>query len=410
LSALIRAICGKVMLQGKKILLGVTGGIAAYKCATLVRLLVKQGAEVKVIMTPDAANFVTPYTLSVLSKNKVETEFFAEDKTWNNHVQLGLWADAFVIAPCTANTLAKMAYGLCDNLLLSVYLSARCKVYVAPAMDVDMLKHASTQANLSTIASYKNIIIPTEKGELASGLEGDGRMAEPETIVAILEKQFKGSQKLAGKKVLVTAGPTYEEIDPVRFIGNRSSGKMGVAIANEFARQGAEVTLVLGPSKLAPEKNVNFIRVESANEMFEHCTELFKHCHIAILAAAVADYRAADYSAKKIKKTKENFKIKLSPTVDILATLGKQKKKQCLIGFALESENVVEYAKQKIKSKNLDFIVANSLQDEGAGFAGDTNKISIIDKKGKIWAYPLKSKEAVAKDIFNFTLKYIERR
>lgn len=397
------------MLQGKKILLGVTGGIAAYKCANLVRLLVKQGAEVKVIMTPGAAHFVTPHTLSVLSKNKVETEFFAGDKTWNNHVHLGLWADAFVIAPCTANTLAKMANGLCDNLLLATYLSARCKVFVAPAMDVDMLKHEATQRNLKTVASYKNVIIPTEKGELASGLEGDGRMAEPETMVALLEKHFKGPAKMAGKKVLVTAGPTYEEIDPVRFIGNRSSGKMGIALANEFARQGAEVTLVLGPSKLSPEKNVNCIRVESANEMFEHCTEYFKHCNIAILAAAVADYKAADYSAKKIKKSKDNLQIRLAPTPDILATLGKQKKKQCLIGFALESENVIEYAKQKISKKNLDFIVANSLQDEGAGFAGDTNKVTIIDKKGKIYNYPLKSKEAVAKDIFNFTLNYLKK-
>ncbi len=395
------------MLQGKKILLGVSGGIAAYKCATLVRLLVKQGAEVKVIMTSDAQHFVTPETLSVLSRNKVETEFFGEDKTWNNHVHLGLWADAFVIAPATANTLAKMAYGLCDNLLMATYLSARCNVFVAPAMDVDMLKHASTQSNLKKIVSYKNIIIPTEKGELASGLEGDGRMAEPETIVAVLEKHFKGNTKLAGTKVLVTAGPTYEEIDPVRFIGNRSSGKMGIAIANEFARQGAEVTLVLGPSALSPEKNVHCIRVESANEMFEHCTGYFKHCNIAILAAAVADYKAADYSHKKIKKTKDALKIKLSPTTDILATLGKQKKKQCLIGFALESENVIEYAKEKIKRKNLDFIVANSLQDEGAGFGIDTNKISIIDKKGNVQSYPLKSKEAVAKDILNFTLKFL---
>ncbi len=397
------------MLQGKKILLGVTGGIAAYKCANLVRLLVKQGAEVKVIMTPHADHFVTAQTLSVLSKNKVETDFFAEDKTWNNHVHLALWADVFVIAPCTANTLAKMAYGLCDNLLMAVYLSARCKVYVAPAMDVDMLKHASTQANLKKIASYKNIIIPSEKGELASGLEGEGRMAEPETIVGILEKQFKGSQKLAGQKVLITAGPTYEEIDPVRFIGNRSSGKMGIALANEFAKQGAEVTLVLGPSKLAPAANVNCIRVESANEMFEHCTELFKFCNIAILAAAVADYKAADYSHKKIKKAKDKLTLKLAPTTDILATLGKQKKKQCLIGFALESENVIEYAKQKIKNKNLDFIVANSLQDDGAGFATDTNKVTIIDKKGKIFAYSLKSKEAVAKDILNFTFTYLKK-
>jgi len=397
------------MLQGKKILLGVTGGIAAFKCPALVRLLVKQGAEVKVIMTPGAEDFVTKATLSVLSKNKVETDFFDENKTWNNHVHLGLWADAFVIAPCTANTLAKMAYGICDNLLLATYLSARCKVYVAPGMDVDMLKHGSTQSNLKTIASYKNIIIPPEKGELASGLYGDGRMAEPETIVAILEKQFKGSNKLAGKKVLVTAGPTYEEIDPVRFIGNRSSGKMGIAIANEFARQGAEVTLVLGPSKLAPEKNVNCIRVESANEMFEHCTEYFKHCNIAIMAAAVADYKAAEYAPKKIKKTKGALKLDLAPTVDILAALGKQKKKQCLIGFALESENAIAYAKEKIKKKNLDFIVANSLQDEGAGFATDTNKISILDKKGKVHYYPLKSKEAVAKDILNFTLNYLKK-
>jgi phosphopantothenoylcysteine decarboxylase/phosphopantothenate--cysteine ligase len=397
------------MLQGKKILVGVTGGIAAYKIATLVRLLVKQGAEVKCIMTPGAEDFITKGTLSVLSKNKVETEFFADDKTWNNHVHLGLWADAFVIAPCTANTLAKMANGICDNLLMTTYLSARCKVYVAPAMDVDMLKHPSTQKNLKTIASYKNVIIPTEKGELASGLEGDGRMAEPETIVAVLEKQFKGATKFAGKKVLVTAGPTYEEIDPVRFIGNRSSGKMGIAIANEFARQGAEVTLVLGPSKLSPEKNVNCIRVESSNEMFEHCTEYFKHCDVAILAAAVADYKTAEYSAKKIKKTKEAPTLKLTQTTDILATLGKQKKKQLLVGFALESENVIEYAKDKIKKKNLDFIVANSLQDEGAGFATDTNKITIIDKKGKSYPYPLKSKEAVAKDIFNFTLQYLRR-
>jgi phosphopantothenoylcysteine decarboxylase / phosphopantothenate---cysteine ligase len=397
------------MLQGKKILLGVTGGIAAYKSAMLVRLLVKQGAEVKVIMTPDAQAFVTPQTLSVLSKNKVETEFFAEDKTWNNHVHLGLWADAFVIAPCTANTLAKMANGLCDNLLLATYLSSRCKVYVAPAMDVDMLKHPSTQANLKKIEAYKNIIIPSEKGELASGLEGEGRMAEPETILAILQKQLAVKGKFAGKKVLVTAGPTYEEIDPVRFIGNRSSGKMGIAVANEFARQGAEVTLVLGPSALSPQNNVHCIRVESASEMFEHCTSLFGHCDVAILAAAVADYKAADYSAKKIKKSKDALKISLAPTPDILATLGKQKKKQCLVGFALESENVIDYAKQKIKSKNLDFIVANSLQDEGAGFGTDTNLVSIIDRKGRVQRYPLKSKEAVAKDIFNFTWNYLKK-
>ena len=397
------------MLQGKKILLGVTGGIAAYKIAALVRLLVKQGAEVKVIMTQGAGAFVTAETLSVLSRNKVETEFFAHDKSWNNHVHLGLWADAFVIAPCTANTLAKMAHGICDNLLLATYLSARCKVYVAPAMDLDMLRHPSTQENLRRIESYKNIIIPTERGELASGLAGDGRMAEPETIVALLEKRLGAKGKFAGKKVLITAGPTYEEIDPVRFIGNRSSGRMGIAVANEFARQGAEVTLVLGPSALAPDSGVNCIRVESANEMFEHCTALFKHCDVAILAAAVADYKAADYSDKKIKKSKRALQVRLAPTPDILATLGKQKKKQCLVGFALESENVIAYAKEKLKKKNLDFIVANSLGDEGAGFGTDTNKVSIIDRKGKVRTYPLKSKEAVAKDIFNFTLGYLKK-
>lgn len=397
------------MLQGKKILLGLTGGIAAYKCAALVRLLVKQGAEVKVIMTPGAHAFVTAQTLSVLSRNKVETEFFAHDKTWNNHVRLGLWADAFVIAPCTANTLAKMARGICDNLLLATYLSARCKVYVAPAMDLDMLRHPATQENLRKIESYKNIVIPSEKGELASGLEGEGRMAEPETIVALLEKRLGAKGKFTGKKVLITAGPTYEEIDPVRFIGNRSTGKMGIALANEFARQGAEVTLVLGPSSLAPDSNVNCIRVESASEMFEHCTSLFKDCDVAILAAAVADYKAADYSEQKIKKSKRALPIRLAPTPDILATLGRQKKKQCLIGFALESENVIGYAKEKIKKKNLDFIVANSLQDDGAGFGTDTNKVSIIDRKGKVHAYPLKSKEAVAKDIFNFTLRYLKK-
>jgi phosphopantothenoylcysteine decarboxylase / phosphopantothenate---cysteine ligase len=398
------------MLKGKNILLGVTGGIAAYKCASLVRLLVKQGANVKVIMTSDAHAFVTAETLGVLSKNKVETEFFTEETEWNNHVHLGLWADVFVIAPCTANTLAKMANGLCDNLLMATYLSARCKVYVAPAMDVDMLKHPSTQANLKKIVSYKNIIIPSEKGELASGLHGDGRMAEPETVVAILEKHFSIPGKLNGKKVLVTAGPTFEEIDPVRFIGNRSTGKMGIAIANAFAKEGADVTLILGPSKLSPEKNVTCIRVESANEMYEHCTNLFKHCNIAILSAAVADFKAADYNKKKIKKDKSSLKINLAPTVDILASLGKIKKQQCLIGFALESENVIEYAKQKIKKKNLDFIIANSLEDKGAGFGHDTNKISIIDKKGKVVNYGLRSKEAVSKDILNFTLDYLKKK
>jgi len=397
------------MLNGKKILLGVTAGIAAYKAATLVRLLVKKGAEVKVIMTPDAQNFVSIQTLSVLSKNKVEIDFFTPEKVWNNHVHLALWADAFVIAPCTANTLAKMATGLCDNLLLATYLSARCKVYVAPAMDVDMYLHPASKNNIQKISSYGNIIIPPENGELASGLHGEGRMAEPENILAFLEKELETQGSFKGKKVLISAGPTYEEIDPVRFIGNRSSGKMGIALANAFAHEGADVTLVLGPSHLSPDPTVKCIRVESAKQMFEQCTELFKTTNIAIMSAAVADYKVAEYSTQKIKKKEDNFQLNLTKTVDILAELGKQKVKQCLVGFALETENVIEYATKKIAAKNLDFIVANSLQDNGAGFATDTNKVTIIDKNGHINNFGLKSKEEVAKDILNFTLNYLKK-
>jgi len=397
------------MLNGKKILLGVSAGIAAYKTANLVRLFIKKGAEVKVIMTPDAQTFVSPQTLSVLSKNKVEVDFFTPEKVWNNHVHLALWADTFVIAPCTANTLAKMATGLCDNLLLATYLSARCKVYVAPAMDVDMYHHPTSQNNIKKIISYGNIVIPPETGELASGLHGEGRMAEPENIIAFLEKQFETHGAFKRKKVLVSAGPTYEEIDPVRFIGNRSSGKMGIAVANAFAHEGAEVTLVLGPTHLSPNNAVKCIRVESSNEMYEHCVELFKKSDIAIMSAAVADYKAADYSSQKIKKKEDTFQINLTKTVDILAELGKQKKQQCLVGFALETENVIEYATKKIKAKNLDFIIANSLQDTGAGFATDTNKISIIDNKGKVFEYGLKSKEDVAKDILNFIMNYLKK-
>jgi len=397
------------MLKGKKILLGVTAGIAAYKAANLVRLLIKKGAEVKVIMTPDAQTFISPHTLSVLSKNKVEIEFFTPEKEWNNHVHLALWADAFVIAPCTANTLAKMANGVCDNILLATYLSARCKVYVAPAMDVDMYHHPTSQSNLQKIASFGNIIIPPETGELASGLHGEGRMAEPEKIVLFLEKEFETHGSFKGKKVLITAGPTYEEIDPVRFIGNRSTGKMGIALANAFAHEGADVTLVLGPTHLSPNNVVTCIRVESSNEMYEHCNGLFKTMDIAIMSAAVADYKAAEYSHQKIKKKETDLQLNLTKTIDILAELGKQKKKQCLVGFALETENILEYAKQKIKAKNLDFIVANSLQDSGAGFATDTNKIGIIDNKGMIFDYGLKNKEDVAKDILNFTLSYLKK-
>jgi phosphopantothenoylcysteine decarboxylase / phosphopantothenate---cysteine ligase len=397
------------MLKGKKILVGVTAGIAAYKAANLVRLLIKKGAEIKVIMTPDAQTFVSPHTLSVLSKNKVTIDFFTEEKEWNNHVHLALWTDAFVIAPCTANTLAKMANGVCDNLLLATYLSARCKVYVAPAMDVDMYHHPTSQSNLQKIASFGNVIIPPESGELASGLHGEGRMAEPENIVLFLEKEFETHGSFKGKKVLITAGPTYEEIDPVRFIGNRSTGKMGIALANAFAHEGADVTLVLGPTHLSPNSSVTCIRVESSNEMYEHCTDLFKSTDVAIMSAAVADYKTAEYSHQKIKKTETDLQINLTKTIDILTELGKQKQKQCLVGFALETENILEYAKKKIKAKNLDFIVANSLQDSGAGFAVDTNKISIIDNKGKVFDYELKSKEEVAKDILNFTLNYLRK-
>ncbi|MHB8260226.1 MAG: bifunctional phosphopantothenoylcysteine decarboxylase/phosphopantothenate--cysteine ligase CoaBC [Bacteroidia bacterium] len=415
------------MLNGKKILLGVTAGIAAYKAANLVRLLIKKGAEVKVIMTPDAQTFVSPYTLSVLSKNKVEIDFFTSDKVWNSHVQIALWADAFVIAPCTANTLAKMANGLCDNLLMTTYLSARCKIYVAPAMDVDMYHHPASQSNIQKIVTFGNTIIPPENGELASGLYGEGRMEEPSTIVSFLEKDFETFGSFKGKKVLISAGPTYEEIDPVRFIGNRSTGKMGIALANAFAHQGAEVTLVLGPTHLSPNNSVTCIRVESSNEMYEHCNELFRYTDIAIMAAAVADYKAAEYAYQKIKKSrakriheaKTNQQLKtnketelqlnLTKTIDILAELGKQKKQQCLVGFALETENMIEYAKQKIKFKNLDFIIANTLQDAGAGFATDTNKISIIESKGNVFDYDMKSKEEVAKDILNFTLNYLKK-
>jgi phosphopantothenoylcysteine decarboxylase/phosphopantothenate--cysteine ligase len=397
------------MLNGKKILLGVTAGIAAYKTANLARLLIKKGAEVKVIMTPDAHIFISPQTLSVLSKNKVETDFFTPEKVWNNHVHLALWADAFLIAPCTANTLAKMATGLCDNLLLATYLSARCKVYIAPAMDVDMYHHPSSQNNLKTIISYGNTVIPPENGELASGLQGEGRMAEPENIVSFLEKTFETKGAFKGKKVLISAGPTYEEIDPVRFIGNRSTGKMGIALANAFAKEDADVTLVLGPTHLSPDRSVNCIRVESSNEMYGHCTELFKSTHIAIMAAAVADYKAAEYSQQKIKKKETDFQIQLTKTIDILAELGKQKQQQCLVGFALETDHVIEYAKKKIESKNLDFIVANSLEDAGAGFATDTNKINIIDNKGNVFDYDLKSKEEVAKDILNFIVNYLKK-
>ncbi len=396
------------MLKNKHILLGVTGGIAAYKCAGLVRLLIKEGAQVKVVMTKAAEEFVTSKTLSVLSKNEVVIDFFDNNNNWNNHVALAEWADAMIIAPATANTLAKFATGICDNIVTACYLSARSKVFLAPAMDLDMYQHPATKQNLVTLTQYGNIIIPAENGELASGLVGEGRMAEPEYIVEFIKNELQKGLPLIGKKVLVNAGPTYEAIDPVRFIGNRSSGKMGVAIADAFAELGAEVTLVLGPSHQKPaQHNVVVVAVESAGEMFQACQEAFKTVDIAILSAAVADYRPKEVSTSKIKKNDGELSLELIKTVDILETLGKQKSKQLLIGFALETENIIEYAKAKIQKKNLDFIIANSAIEKGAGFGVDTNKITIIDKHNKLHNFELKSKQEVAKDIATFVINHM---
>ena len=390
------------MLRDKKILLGVTGSIAAYKSAVLTRLLVKAGAVVKVVMTPAAADFITPLTLSTLSKNPVLTEF-VKDNTgqWNNHVELGLWADAMVIAPASANTLGKMANGLCDNLLLAVYLSARCPVFFAPAMDLDMLQHPATQNNIQKLKSYSNILIDAAFGELASGLVGNGRMAEPEEIVAALENHFASEQKLSGKKVLVTAGPTYEAIDPVRFIGNHSTGKMGFSIAEEFARQGAIVNLVTGPTQQhINHPHVNVIPVTSAEQMYTSCASLFPSTDIAVLAAAVADYRPVEVAAQKIKKNDANLTIELTKTHDIAASLGKLKHNgQVMVGFALETENEQANAQTKLEKKNFDLIVLNSLNDKGAGFGHDTNKITILDREQRVKSFELKNKKEVAKDI-----------
>lgn len=399
------------VLSGKKILLGVTGGIAAYKTASLVRLLIKAGAEVQVIMTPASHQFVTPFTLSTLSKKPVYTEFFnAKDSgTWNNHVELALWADIMLIAPATANVLAKMTHGLCDNLLLAVYMSAKCPVYIAPAMDLDMYVHLSTERNLATLSSYNHVIIPAEEGELASGLVGQGRMAEPETIVAVLQDTLRQDLPLQGKKILITAGPTYEPIDPVRFIGNHSSGKMGYDIAKEAAKQGATVILVSGPTNQKIEDSrVQVISVMSASEMYEACHQYFDEVDAVVAAAAVADYRPKEVATQKIKKNAEAFTITLDKNPDILASLGAIKKQQYLIGFALETENEVEHAKQKITKKNLDLIVLNSLNDTGAGFGKPTNKVTFIDRNFVVQPMELKSKEAVAQDIVNKIIQHYE--
>ena len=381
------------------IVLGITAGIAAYKTPQLVRLLTKKEHNVKVILTENAKEFVTPLTLSTVSKNPVLTNFSSPEGNWHSHVELALWADAMLIAPATANTIAKMAHGVCDNLLLATYFSAKAPVFIAPAMDLDMYAHPTVTENLIKLKSFGNHIIPATYGELASGLVGQGRMAEPEDIVLFLENALTENLPFKGKKILITAGPTYEAIDPVRFIGNFSSGKMGIALANEAVRQGAEVHLILGPST---EKNIHsqihLHRVVSAQQMYEAAVTEFPSCDIAILAAAVADYTPETVASEKIKKKGGNLSLTLVPTVDILASLGKIKTTQTLIGFALETENEVANAQTKLEKKNLDAIVLNSLRDTGAGFGTDTNKVTFITKETQI-SFPLKSKEEVAKDI-----------
>ncbi len=392
------------VLKGKKVILGISGGIAAYKTAHLVRLLIKSGAEVQVILTPAAKEFVTPLTLATLSKNPVHSTFYNDDDgvNWNNHVEFGLWADLMLIAPATANTLSKMSNGNCDNLLIATYLSAKCPVYFAPAMDLDMYKHPSTIDSFRVLHQFGNIIIPAESGELASGLSGEGRMAEPENIISFLEADLESQLPLKGKKILITAGPTYEAIDPVRFIGNHSSGKMGYEIANHAASLGAEVILVSGPTHLEPAySSIKSIKIVSAAEMYQSCHLYYDDCDIVICAAAVADYRPKHVSDVKIKKNESDLTIELEKTEDILASLGKIKKKQFLVGFALETNDEIANAKVKIQKKNLDLIVLNSLQDHGAGFGTSTNKITFIDKSFNVQPMELKSKEAVAADIIN---------
>ena len=397
------------VLSGKNILLGITAGIAAYKSAFLVRLLIKKGANVKVVMTPASKEFVTPLTLSTLSKNEVYSSFTKEDNEnaqWNNHVELALWANLILIAPATANTMSKMANGTCDNLLLAVYLSAKCPVYYAPAMDLDMYKHPSTLKYFKILNDFGNIQIPAAIGELASGLEGQGRMAAPEDIVSLIEKYILDALPLKDKELLITAGPTYEAIDPVRFIGNHSSGKMGYAIAEVAANLGAQVTLISGPVSLhISNEAIRVINVVSADEMFKATHRYFKNCDIAILSAAVADFTPNEVALQKIKKKEEILTITLNKTKDILASLGEIKSNKYLVGFALETQNELENEKTKLKKKNLDLIVLNSLNDKGAGFKSDTNKITLISKDNKIVSFNVKLKKEVANDILQHIIK-----
>ncbi|WP_299122370.1 bifunctional phosphopantothenoylcysteine decarboxylase/phosphopantothenate--cysteine ligase CoaBC [uncultured Winogradskyella sp.] len=400
------------ILKDKNILLGITAGIAAYKSASLVRLFIKAGANVKVVMTPASKDFITPLTLSTLSKNPVYSSFVDEEddnQVWNNHVDLGLWADIFVIAPATANTMAKMANGVCDNILLATYLSAKCLVYFAPAMDLDMYKHESTKTSFNKLTSYGNKLIPAGTGELASGLVGEGRMAEPEDIITFIENDILEQLPLKGKHILITAGPTYEALDPVRFIGNHSSGKMGFEIANAAANLGAEVILVTGPTH--QKANNNFVQVKhvvSAEDMYNEVHKHFKSSDIAILSAAVADYKPKHVSNQKIKKKDSTFSIELEKTKDILKSLGEIKTNQFLVGFALETNNELEHAKGKLKSKNLDLIVLNSLQDKGAGFGVSTNKVTFITSSNEVIENQLKSKAEVAVDLMQQVLKQLD--
>ncbi|MDC6351741.1 bifunctional phosphopantothenoylcysteine decarboxylase/phosphopantothenate--cysteine ligase CoaBC [Zeaxanthinibacter sp. PT1] len=400
------------MLGGKNILLGVTGGIAAYKSAFLVRLLIKEGANVKVILTQGALSFVTPLTMATLSKNPALVDFIREEDgevDWNNHVELGLWADLMLIAPATANTLSKMASGNCDNLLIATYLSAKCPVFFAPAMDLDMYKHPSSVASIKALETFGNTMIPPGTGELASGLHGEGRMAEPEEITDRIKAYFAARMPLDGKMVMITAGPTYEPIDPVRFIGNHSSGRMGFELADVAASLGAKVVLVSGPTHLEPANEaIKLLRVTTAAEMYSAVHDYFEDCDIAICAAAVADYRPHEKAGQKIKKKDDHMQVELVKNPDILKSLGEKKQHQFLVGFALETENEEAHAREKLVRKNLDAIVLNSLRDQGAGFGGDTNKISFLDKNSGIKSFALKSKAEVAKDIFHEIIQRIQ--
>ena len=398
------------ILSGKKVLLGISGGIAAYKTPNLVRCLIKKGAEVKVVMTDSAKDFVTPLSLSTVSKNPVHSSFKSDDENgvWNNHVELGLWADFMLICPATANTLFKMANGNCDNLLLGVYLSCKSETFFAPAMDLDMYKHQSTKESINKLNSFGNILIPPAHGELASGLSGEGRLPEPNEIVDFIEKYYSKNLPLVGKKVLISAGPTIEELDPVRYISNHSSGKMGYSLAKTALSLGAEVKLISGPTNQSvSSKDIKIIHIKTGKELYKEILNDYSNSDIVIMAAAVSDYKPVEFSKKKIKKNNNELNIKLEKTTDILFELGQAKKKQILVGFALENNDELLHAKNKLETKNLDLIVLNSLNDEGAGFGYDTNKITVVDYLGKVTAYKLKKKDEVAQDVFNHIIELI---